>query len=79
MNQYKADDKERGTEENKVLESLTKSPKELFNKIFKKAKEDDENKPKTITADMKKPHSIVDEVFSWVKRSQTREQILKRG
>lgn len=51
------------------MDSLTKSPRELFNKIFKKNKEDDENKPKSITADMKKPHSIVDEVFSWVKRS----------
>lgn len=61
------------------MDSLTKSPRELFNKIFKKRGDDDDSKPKTITADMKKPHSIVDEVFSWVKRSQTREQILKRG
>lgn len=68
MNQFKSDDKERG-EDNKVMETLSKSPRELFNKIFKKNKDDEDNKPRTITADMKKPHSIVDEVFSWVKRS----------
>lgn len=79
MNQYKADDNQKGNDDNKGLDSLTKSPRELFNKIFKKNRDDDDSKPKSITADMKKPHSIVDEVFSWVKRQQTREQILQRG
>ena len=68
QNRTNHEDKERGAEEPNIMDNLTKSPKEILNKIFKKTKEDDE-KPKTITAPMDKPHSIVDEVFSWIRKS----------
>ena len=66
MNKYKPDNQERAEESKGV--DLTKSPREFLNKIFKKNNTEDD-KPKTITCDMKKPHSIIDEVFSWNKKS----------
>jgi hypothetical protein len=63
-------------DENMLMDGLTKSPKNIFQKLFKPY----ENvQPKSITVDMSKPHSIIEEVFSWVKKQQTREEILMRG
>ena len=49
-----------------------KSPIDIFNKLFdSKGKED--VKKKGITVKMDEPHSLIEEVFSWKKKSATRE------
>ena len=47
----------------------------MFGKLFKPY----DKLPGSITVEVDKPHSIIEEVFSWTKKEQTREQILARG
>lgn len=54
--------------------SAQKSPSLLFKKLFNPY----DKKPASITVEMDKPHSIVEEVFSWLGKTITREQILDR-
>ena len=52
----------------------------MFDKLFKSGRDlKDSQRVRGITAPEDEPHSLVDEVFSWTRTQQTREQILNRG
>ena len=56
----------------------TKAPGKIEQFLFKKLFHPYDKKPNSITVEMDKPHSIVEEAFSWTNKKLTREQILDR-
>ena len=66
-------------------EKKSPGPQDIFNKIFMaKAREEEgpgttDKKLRTISAQIDVPHSIIDEVFSWVPCQLTKDDLLKKS